>query len=142
MTDIEIAKANLHGHSICLCRRGDIIVDDGRGISPMIKFIKEGKDLTGYCVADIIVGKAAALLFLKAGVCEVYGRVMSQSAKNILTAHGVPCSFDTLTDRIINRAGTDICPMEKTVGNIDSPDSAFEALCERLEKLKGKFGEK
>lgn len=137
MTDIENAKANLNGHSICLCRGGDIIVDDGRGISPMIRLIKEGTDLTGYSAADIIVGKAAALLFLKAGIAEVYGKVMSASAKNILSENGVSCSFDTLTDRIINRAGKDICPMEKTVADIDLPEEAFDALCRRLEELKG-----
>lgn len=136
MTDIEIAKENLSGHSICLCRRGDIITDDGRGISPMIRFIKEGRDLAGYSAADIIIGKAAALLFLKAGVTEVYGRVMSTSAKVFLEKNNVPCTFETLTERIINRAGTDICPMEKTVENIDSPDTAFEALCQTMERLR------
>ena len=39
MTDIEIAKENLHGHSICLCRNGEYFTDDGRSISPMMKFI-------------------------------------------------------------------------------------------------------
>ena len=136
MTDIEIAKENLSGHSICLCRHGNIITDDGRGISPMIRFIKEGRDLAGYSAADIIIGKAAALLFLKAGVTEVYGRVMSTSAKVLLEKNNVPCTFETLTERIINRAGTDICPMEKTVENIDSPDTAFEALCQTMERLR------
>jgi len=137
MTDIEIAKTNLIGHSICLCRNSEIITDDGRGISPMIKFLKEGRDLKGFSVADIIVGKAAALLFSKACIARVYGKVMSKSAKCILEKNGIPCSFDTLTDNIINRTGTDICPMEQTVENIDSPDAAFAALCSRLEQLKG-----
>lgn len=137
MTDIEIAKTNLTGHSICLCRDGDIITDDGRGISPMIKFLKEGRELTGYSAADVIVGKAAALLFVKAGIAQVYGRVMSKSAKFTLEKNGIPCSFDKITDKIINRAGTDICPMEKAVENTDSPDEAFAALCSRLEQLKG-----
>ena len=140
MTDIENAKKNLNGHSICLCCGSDIIVDDGRGISPMIRFIKEGRDLAGYSAADIIVGKAAALLFLKAGVKEVYGRVMSASAREILLKNFVHCEYEMLTERIINRVGTDICPMEKTVENIDSPDRAFEALCDRLEQIKNGKG--
>ena len=65
MTDIEIARANLDGHSICLCRDGRFFTDDGRGISPMIRFMEEERDLRGYAVADIIVGKAAALLFIR-----------------------------------------------------------------------------
>ena len=140
MTDIENAKKNLNGHSICLCCGDNLIVDDGRGISPMIRFIKEGRDLAGYSAADIIVGKAAALLFLKAGVKEVYGMVMSERAKELLEKNNVPCTYETLTERIINRIGTDICPMEKTVENIDSPDRAFETLCDRLEQIKNGKG--
>ena len=67
MTDIEIAKKHLDGHSICLCRDNDIITDGSRGIAPMMKFIASGKNLQGYSAADIIVGKAAAMLFVKAG---------------------------------------------------------------------------
>lgn len=37
---------------------GDIITDDGRGISPMVKFTGMGKDLKGYSAADMIVGVA------------------------------------------------------------------------------------
>ena len=81
---------------------------------------------------------AAALLFLKAGINEVYGRVMSEGAKQLLEKNNVPCTFETLAEKIINRAGTDICPMEKTVENIDSPDTAFEALCDTLERLKAR----
>ena len=44
MTAIEIAKANLAGHSICLCKNGDIITDDGRGISPMEKTVAQLSD--------------------------------------------------------------------------------------------------
>ena len=36
MADIELAKNALEGHSIALCRNGEVIVDDGRGISPMM----------------------------------------------------------------------------------------------------------
>lgn len=65
MTDIELAKANLDGHSICLCRDGEIITDGSRGISPMMKFIAEDKDLKGYSVAVLIIVKATAMLFVK-----------------------------------------------------------------------------
>ena len=73
MTDIEIAKRNLEGHSICLCKNGEFFTDDGRGISPMMRFISQGRDLDGYSAADVIVGKAAAMLLskykIKTGFC-------------------------------------------------------------------------
>ena len=136
MTDIETAIRELEGHSICLCRGGEFFTDDGRGISPMMRFISEGRDLTGYSVADVIVGKAAAMLFAKAGIVSVHGRVMSESGKAFLETHGIPCSYDVLTDRIINRKGTDICPMEKTVADIDDPETAYTALAKKIAELR------
>ena len=136
MTDIALAKANLDGHSICLCRAGEIITDDGRGISPMMKFIAEGKDLSGCSAADLIVGKAAAMLFVKAGIVCVHGKTMSESGKAYLEAHGTPCTYDILTEKIINRQGTGICPMEQTVAETDSADAGYEALAAKLAEMR------
>ena len=135
MTDIEIAKANLSGHSICLCKDGDIITDDGRGISPMMRFIHEGRDLSGYSVADVIVGKAAAMLFVKAGIVAVYGKVISAAARDYLQQHGIPCSWDTLTVKIINRKGDDICPMEKTVAEFEDVEQGYLALKHKMQEM-------
>ena len=132
MTDIEKAKQNLAGHSICLCRDGQILTDDGKGISPMMNFIAEGKDLNGFSAADLIVGKAAAMLFVKTGIVCVHGKVMSEAAKTYLEAHKIPCSFDVLTEKIINRQGTGICPMEAAVETINDAESGYEALKQKL----------
>lgn len=136
MTDAELAREALNGHSIALCRNGEILSDDGRGISPMMKFIAQGKDLSGYSAADLIVGKAAAMLFVKAGIVSVHGNMMSVAGKEFLEAHGVPCTWDTLTERIINRSGTDICPMEKAVADIDDVEAGYSALKRRIEEMK------
>ena len=136
MTDIETAKYNLKGHSICVCRDGSFFTSDGRGISPMMSFITEGKDLQGYSVADVIVGKAAAMLFVKAGISAVYGEVMTVAARDYLASNGIPCSCKTLTERIINRNGDDICPMEKTVTDIEDYEEGYIALKERLNEIK------
>lgn len=136
MTDIEIAIKNLEGHSICLCRNGEYFTDDSKGISPMMKFIAEKKDLSGYSAADIIVGKAAAILFVKVGIVSVYGKVMSETAKLFLQEHNISYSYDTLTKKIINRKGTDICPMEKAVTNISDIEKGYTALKKKLAELK------
>ena len=135
MTDIEIAEANLDGHSICLCRDGRFFTDDGRGISPMIRFMEEGRDLRGYAVADIIIGKAAAMLFIKAGIREVYGEIMSRAGFDILQQYAIPCAYGTLAEKIINRKGDGICPMEQTVIRIDDPEKGYDALKTRLSEL-------
>ena len=138
MTDIELARSNLEGHSICLCRDGEIITDDGRGISPMMKFIAEGRELTGYSAADVIIGKAAAMLFVNAGVICVNGKKMSERGRSFLETHGIPCTYDVLTERIINRRGTDLCPMEKAVAEIDDAEEGYSALRNKLEELRNK----
>lgn len=140
MTDAELARSALKGHSIALCRDGGIIVDDGRGISPMMKFIGAGMEISGYSAADVIVGKAAAMLFVKAGVVSVHGSTMSEAGKAYLESHGVACTWDILTERIINRAGTDICPMEKAVAEISDAEAGYAALKRRIEEMKRSAG--
>lgn len=138
MTDLEIAKLHLTGHSICLCRDGDILTDDSKGIAPMMKLLAEGRNLRGYSAADQIVGKAAAMLFVKAGITAVFGNVMSEAAYNYLTQHGITADSNTRTEKIINRQGTDICPMEKTVAAIEDAEAGYAALCQKIAELRRK----
>ena len=136
MRDLDTAKLHLDGHSICLCKGNDIITDDSRGIAPMMKLIAAGADLQGYSAADLIVGKAAAMLFVKAGIISVSGKVMSVPALDYLKQHDIHAEYDTLTEKIINRLGTDICPMEKTVAEISDAEQGYEALKQKLAELR------
>lgn len=102
----------------------------------MMNFIAEGVSLAGYSVADIVVGKAAALLFIKCGIKEVYAKTLSMAAKAVLEKFGIYYEYGTLTERIINRSGTDVCPMEKTVLHTDNPEEAYALLKAKLEELK------
>lgn len=102
----------------------------------MIRFLEEERDLRDYAVADIIVGKAVALLFIKAGIREVYGEIMSRAGFDILQQYAIPCAYGTLTEKIISRKGDDICPMEQTVAHIDDPEEGYTALKTRLSELQ------
>ena len=140
MFDIDHAKAVfLSGKYTCvLCRDGIIHTSTLSGISPMVEFITAGIDLNGFSVADKIVGKAAAMLFVLVGVREVYAGVMSEQAVNVLLHYDVQYSYDTITQAIINRAGTDLCPIEQTVQDIEDPLVAFDAIKHTLDLLKAK----
>ena len=142
MTDIENAILNLKGHSVALCKGEKTVVLDGKGISPLLSLIDDGRDLSGYSCADSVVGKAAAMLFAKMDVVCVHGRVMSSLAADFLKRHGIAFSYDEITERIQNNAGTGMCPMEETVLDIDDPDVALDALRRRLEELKEKTGKR
>lgn len=138
MNDLQKARSILESgnHTCVLCKGDAVYISDKSGIAPMVGFISESVDLKGFSVADKIVGKAAAMLFTFAGIKSAYGEVMSREGFEFLQANRIEVSYSVLTDKIINRAGTDICPMEKTVKNISSPDDAFSAIKETIKKLK------
>ena len=136
MSDLELAKANLLGHTICLCKDGEIVFSDKRGISPMMGFIAEGKDLNGFSAADLIVGKAVAMLFVKCKIKNVFAKTLSRSGKQILERYKIHCEYETLTDKIINRDRTDICPMEKTVAVTDDIEEGYKLLSAKLASMK------
>lgn len=138
MTDLQTAIANLDGHTICLCKDGNIITDCKRGIAPMADFLAEGRNLRGYSVADLIVGRAVALLFVKAGMKEVYAKTISEGGAEVLRSRGIPYVYETLTNKIINRQGTDICPMERAVQGVDDPDEAYLRIRGELAKIRNR----
>lgn len=138
MTDLQTAIDNLDGHTICLCKDGNIITDCKRCIAPMADFLAEGRNLRGYSVADLIVGRAVALLFVKAGIKEVYAKTISEGGAEVLRSRGIPYVYETLTDRIINRQGTDICPMERAVQGVDDPDEAYLRIRGELAKIRNR----
>lgn len=136
--DLIAAKDNLAGHTLCLSKDGVLILDDKRGITPLLELIASGKDVSGYSAADKVVGKAAAALFIKCGVKQLYAAVLSKGGAKLLESHGVEYVYDTLTDAIINRAGTDACPMEKAVRDIEEIEDMYVAILRehvRINKL-------
>lgn len=136
MTDAERAKASLAGHTIALCRGEEVLVSDLRGISPMLSFIGEGKNLSGWSVADVVVGKAATLLFAYAGVKEVWAEVLSDAGARALEANGIPFACATRAPYIVNRQGDGMCPMEMTVQDICDPAEAYAALRRKADMLR------
>lgn len=133
--ELERAVSALAGHSVCLCGGGRTLTGDGRGVAPLIALIDSGADLSGMSAADVVVGKAAALLLAYAGVKEVYGKVMSDPAE-ALAKLCIPASWGERTPYIINRRGDGMCPMEIAVSGTDDPSEALSAVRAALEKMK------
>lgn len=135
MTDIEIATAALQGHTLALCKNGEVITSDLRGVAPMVGFILNGKRLDGYSAADKVVGKAAAMLFIKAGVTAVHAVTLSQSGQRLFETHGIKYSFESLTEHIINRNRTGLCPMEQAVSETDDIETGVKLIMKKLEEI-------
>lgn len=137
MTDIERAKAlfELGGYTCVLVKNGKVRTSTKTGVAPMVGFLNEQLDMKDAAVADKIVGKAAAMLFLLAGVSDVYAAVLSTDALELFIRNGVGCSYGVLTDAILNREGTDCCPMDKAVREISDPQKALTAIQSTLRAL-------
>ena len=116
-------------------KKGKIVnIESGRGVRPVLSLYEQGM-LKNAIVVDKIIGKAAAMVLVLGGVRVCYGETMSRAAFDFLNAHGVRAEYGTLTERIINRQGDGICPMEQTVAEINDPAIALEALKVKVAEL-------
>ena len=114
----------------------DIITSPLKGISFVASLCNENKDLSSYCVADKIVGKAAAMLFVLLNIKVLHAKTLSKAGKKVLEDNGTDFSYDVLTDLIINRTGDGMCPMENAVKDDISPAQALEHINETIAFLK------
>ena len=59
MNNIEKAKERLkNGASLVLYDGKEFIEENGKGLSPLLKLLSEKNDLSRFCAADKIIGKA------------------------------------------------------------------------------------
>jgi hypothetical protein len=120
--------------SIVVIKNGTTITTkQGEGIRPILETIEEiGKDMKNTIVGDRILGKASALLCIYSGVSGVYSPQATKTAIALLIRAGIPGQTDKLITHITNRNGYDVCPFEKMLFDIDSPEEAYEILKKKV----------
>jgi len=112
-----------------------LLKKQGDGIKPFLETIDElGQKMNGSTVGDRILGKASALLCVYSKVANVYSPQSTKSALAVLIRAGIPGQTDEMIPYIKNRYGNDICPFEKMLLNIDSPDEAYKTLKQAVDK--------
>ena len=117
-------------------KNGVLRTGTGTGVRPLIAaYETEPELLRGALIVDKIVGKAAAMLAVLGGAAGVFGLTISAAARDYLTAHSIPAGWDVCTERIINRAGTGLCPMEQAVLDLDDPTEGCQVLKETMRRL-------
>lgn len=138
MNDLKRAIDILKSNEYTFCIYGDKIYhSDKRGVAPIIDIIENCIDVSGYCVADKVVGKAAAMLYVKLGVSSLYADVLSRPAHEFLKQHGIYTEYGALVDYIVNRNGDGRCPMESAVIDISDVDTAYMAIKDKINSLRG-----
>ena len=100
-----------------------------RGVKDLLTLVTTAPEvLHSAIIADKAVGKAAAACMVQGGVKQVWADVMSEPAMTLLRAYRVEAECDTLVDHIINRTGTDWCPMERLSREIDDPATIIQKI--------------
>lgn len=85
-----------------------------RGVKDLHRLLmQEPEILSGASLADKVVGKGAAALMIAGEVAWVYADVISQAAMELFEQSRIEVQYGEIVPNIINRAGTDICPVEK-----------------------------
>lgn len=108
-----------------------------RGVQDLHQLLRTSPDtLRGAMIADKVVGKGAAVLMTAGGVRWVYADVISQSALELLLKHNIETEYGRVVPNIINRAGTDICPVEKLCMQCDDIAEALKLIDEFIEKIR------
>lgn len=130
MNRLKEARLALKGSARCVVYNDTgIHISEERGIRPMILWLEEDPEfLRGASIADKIVGRAAAMIMVHAGVKEVYASVISNGAVEVLKDAGISCSYSMTAIAISNRRGDGICPMERAVAPIRDAKTAYETL--------------
>lgn len=133
---LQIIKS---GEVSCVVMKGNEIIYTamGRGVSPLLDVYKnEPEKLKNAYVVDKIIGKAAAMILVSGGVQKVHGIVMSASGREYLKNHGVIAEYTECVDMIVNRDGTDMCPIEKSVIDIEDSLEGLRVIGAAIDKLK------
>lgn len=127
---------NENAYTCVLIKNSEIFTSQEKGVAPLLKLIDSGVSFAGFCAADKIVGKAAALLYVYMGINELYAKIISASAAEILRQYNIALHYEKLVPYIINRKGDDICPIEKAVTGNDNPAEAFLLIKEKIKNMK------
>ena len=121
--------------AVCGCK---IIKNKNRGVKPIIELVDKKKSLEGYAVADKVIGKAAALMYVLLNPDGIYAKVISKYALRIFEKFKVNIIYDSLVDHIVNRTNDGLCPMEAAVLCTDEPEEAFVLIKNKLNQLNKK----
>ncbi|MDE6035579.1 MAG: DUF1893 domain-containing protein [Ruminococcus sp.] len=137
MNNLEKSKEILRDGNYTLVAVSDTetLTSTDRGVKPLLEFIDDNKTLDKFSVADKVIGKAGALLYVLLQPSEIFTNVISRPALELLESNNIHIEYNVLTDAIINRTGTGFCPMESTVRDTADPVTALSLIREKLKSL-------
>lgn len=101
--------------SFVLIKDGEVLYQSkSHGLKPLIFCFKKYRwQMKSAMVFDKTVGRAAALILTEAKIKKIITPLISVEAINILKNAKIETEFGKKVKHILNRAGDDLCQMEK-----------------------------
>ena len=120
-TDLETASKRLNQKNLNLVvvKNGKVLFEtESHGLGDLVEAINQlQSSMKGSSVADRIVGRAAALLFVYSGVSAVFAVTISDGGIEILDYNNVFHEFEKKVPRILNLKKTDVCHLKNWLQN-------------------------
>ena len=137
--DQAITVLRATGSSFVLVRDGQVLAQgEGHGVQVLLATLERlgAAQTAGAALADKVVGRAAVMAALRAGIRAIHGEFLSQAALAELERRGLLHSYGVLIPKVLNRRGDALCPFEEAVAQIDDPEEAVRALSATFERLQ------
>ncbi|MCQ2369767.1 MAG: DUF1893 domain-containing protein [Paludibacteraceae bacterium] len=132
--DDMLSKLNADTLSLVVRNHGVETTYTQHGVRDLFELQGAGV-LKGAAVADKVIGKGAAALMIKGGVRFVSTNKITEPALKMLTDAGIEVSYTEIIEKIINKAGDDICPLEKLLQDVTDADTAYPIIAEFVKTL-------
>ena len=135
---IELAKKTLNNSELtCVIanKKEVIFKSNKKGVTPLMDFILENHNDEFY-LADKVIGKAAALLCLKAKIKHVFTTIISTPAIEIFKLNNISYEYIKEVPRIKNRDGSSLCPMESLSEGVSDSNIMFDKVYKWLNQRK------
>ena len=140
--DLELAKLKLieEDLSLVIVKKGKVLFKTQKqGITGFLEAIERlDKNLIAASAADKIVGVAAAMLCVYAGVTSVFALTISEEGIKVLRDNNIVYLFEKTAPNILNRDKKDVCPFEKLAMTSGNPKEAYVKLKSCANQIMGK----
>lgn len=136
--DLAINILKEKKYSCVIVRKGKVLFESKRrGIFPLYQVNELLKiDIKDAALADRVIGTAAAMIAVEAGVIQVYGKVISEGAIKKLDSNKIKYDYETKTKYIKNRELTGMCPIETIALETKNYSELIQKIKEFLIKLE------
>lgn len=137
MTDL-IELLDREGYSCVIANGDDTRHFQQRGVADLHTLLRdEPSFLRGAMIADKVVGKGAAAIMIRGGIKQLYSHVISDGALQLFeVANSIEVEYGERVPHIINRDGSDWCPVEKLCRGVHNVDEILPLIDNFIQEMK------